>query len=509
MAFVPVSSCASEQARRLLGNGAQNVVRCGKCTRPLDKAAKDAAVAVCSRCTAADAVQEERKAVAVRKAIERLASDEGGTVSPASGVHFDVGDADDGVQVLGKGTKACCNAEDAWLGVRARPAVLVGAYCFELELLNNCLLRVGWAAANSRRALGTDDKSFGYGGTGMKSHRGKFEPYGQTHEGLTGAVIGCLLDRRDARRQTISFTLNGEDLGVAFQVPLWMMDVPLLPAVCGREDWQVAIRGGNWLFPPPALYKPLDDLASSQDSADSGYKAAQACLAPAPQEERRRVFEFDVPDQNLVEIRSSGDEVLDEEQVLDWIDRECCVPKRNCHVVITDTQHVAVIAFSDHRAARSLLKVPPPLAGSYCREDFSEAAEEVLWRRRPEDRADTTDRVARRFIAGALADDRGAVAVTSAQLRLIRGEGGAKPHGRTAEAKGPATMTSRRARSRRSRSPLEWPRSPVQMRPSSHDSGPLVPESDMEGDKTSVTDIAVQPRGAGHRPRGRPRNALF
>eukprot|EP00913_Durusdinium_trenchii_P014317 g13432.t1 len=34
----------------LLGNGAQKVARCGKCTRPLDAAAVDAKVFVCSRC---------------------------------------------------------------------------------------------------------------------------------------------------------------------------------------------------------------------------------------------------------------------------------------------------------------------------------------------------------------------------------------------------------------------------------------------------------------------------
>ena len=33
---------------------------------------------------------------------------------------------------------------------------------------------------------GTDDRSFGYGGTGMKSHANKFEPYGKLHEGSEG-----------------------------------------------------------------------------------------------------------------------------------------------------------------------------------------------------------------------------------------------------------------------------------------------------------------------------------
>ncbi|CAK9070633.1 unnamed protein product [Durusdinium trenchii] len=40
----------SAQTDFLLGNGAQKVARCGKCTRPLDAAAVDAKVFVCSRC---------------------------------------------------------------------------------------------------------------------------------------------------------------------------------------------------------------------------------------------------------------------------------------------------------------------------------------------------------------------------------------------------------------------------------------------------------------------------
>ena len=45
-----------------------------------------------------------------------------------------------------------------------------------MELKNDCLLRLGWAAAAGRRALGTDERSFGFGGTGMKSNAGRFEP---------------------------------------------------------------------------------------------------------------------------------------------------------------------------------------------------------------------------------------------------------------------------------------------------------------------------------------------
>ena len=95
-------------------------------------------------------------------------------------------DADDGVEVEegdGGWSKASCDADDAWLGVRGQPGVLHGAYQYEVKLRNACLLRIGWAAAEGRRAVGTDARSFGYGGTAMKSNSGKFEKYGEVHEG--------------------------------------------------------------------------------------------------------------------------------------------------------------------------------------------------------------------------------------------------------------------------------------------------------------------------------------
>ena len=62
-----------------------------------------------------------------------------------------------------------------WLRNQHPSTGISGAYQYEVELKNECLLRVGWAALEGRRALGTDERSFGYGGTGMKSNCGKFE----------------------------------------------------------------------------------------------------------------------------------------------------------------------------------------------------------------------------------------------------------------------------------------------------------------------------------------------
>ena len=45
-----------------------------------------------------------------------------------------------------------------------------GAYQYEVELKNECLLCVGWAALEGRRALGTAERSVGYGGTGTAAN---------------------------------------------------------------------------------------------------------------------------------------------------------------------------------------------------------------------------------------------------------------------------------------------------------------------------------------------------
>lgn len=98
-------------------------------------------------------------------------------------------DADKGVKVSECGTSVSCvhTFDKNWRGVRGQIGILTGAYQYEVELSSACLLRAGWSAPNSRRVLGKDAKSFGYGGTAMKSFDGKFEPYGEQFDQSCGA----------------------------------------------------------------------------------------------------------------------------------------------------------------------------------------------------------------------------------------------------------------------------------------------------------------------------------
>lgn len=470
----------SEQSALLLGNGAHKVPRCGKCTRPLDAAATEANKMVCARCNQEDAEKLEKR---TRRTVENKTHAVDTHSQPYKrnkAVHFCSSDADEDVLVCAGALQAESNSEDAWLGIRARPAVLHGAYAVEMELLNDCLLRVGWAAPNSRRALGTDERSFGYGGTAMKSHANKFEAYGEPHEGLTGAVITCLLDRRDPKKQTISFRLNGRDLGEAFRIPCWMARVPLMPAVSGREDWHVAIRGTDFRYKVMRPFTPLGECMVPSDIDDmttaGSYEVAREFFAPAPLESKREVETLDVPNENLIEIRSVGDEELDQEQILKWMEADMDLPPQSCHIILTESCHVGIIAFKDHRAAKSMLTAPPPSTSTLSRSSFSEEAIGLLVSVRPEERGATTDRVARRFIAGALSDDPG---ITADQLGQIRKPGG-RAHGDETLRTKPVGKVAQRTheRSWRSRSRPERPGAAARLRPNWRDRKDLPADDD-------------------------------
>ncbi|CAK9015422.1 Protein tofu-2 (21U-RNA biogenesis fouled up protein 2) [Durusdinium trenchii] len=290
------------------------------------------------------------------------------------------------------------------------------AYQYEVELKNECLLRVGWAALEGRRALGTDERSFGYGGTGMKSNCGRFEKYGEVFEAQTGAVVTCLLDRREPRRSSISYCLNGRSLGVAFRLPPWLADVPLFPAICGREDWKAICRFQDLRFPHGG-FSCLEEANRGHVADDGGAaSAAAAVFAAAPFVEERELKQLDVPDENLVELRSAGDDGIDERELKSWLIHEYGISSADFHAEFAEKMCIAVLAFTSHRVARSMLHAPPPGLQVSLRPAFSEEAQKILALRRP-DKAATTDVVARRLIAGALDGD---VKLTKEQLRQIR-----------------------------------------------------------------------------------------
>lgn len=170
------------------------------------------------------------------------------------------GDADAGVEVSEGGMKVIGRQPDGkWLGVRGRPGVLKGAYQFDVELHNEGLIRVGWATLTSKRNLGRDAKSFGYGGTAKKSHAGKYDDYGEMFQDKPGSIVSCLIDRTDPENQTISYCFNGQPLGVAFTIPAELAEEPLFPAICGKATWIASCRCSAPLLKPCSGFIPVGE----------------------------------------------------------------------------------------------------------------------------------------------------------------------------------------------------------------------------------------------------------
>nr|XP_033810484.1 heterogeneous nuclear ribonucleoprotein U-like protein 2 [Geotrypetes seraphini] len=130
-----------------------------------------------------------------------------------------------------------------WSGARSTHGVTKGRICFEAKVTKNLpveegsseipLFRVGWSVDHSFTQLGEDKFSYGFDGRGLKATDSHFEEYGQAF-GLND-VIGCFANL-EGEEVILSFSKNGEDLGVAFQVSKAdLADRALLPHVLCRN----------------------------------------------------------------------------------------------------------------------------------------------------------------------------------------------------------------------------------------------------------------------------------
>jgi hypothetical protein len=106
------------------------------------------------------------------------------------------------------------------------------SYYYEVTLVSGGLAQIGWACLagdfqpnnETGDGVGDDSNSFAVDGSrGLKFHDGKESEY--PIEWKAGDRLGCLLDNCDSMG-TISFSLNGKNLGKAFSTKL----KPLVPA---------------------------------------------------------------------------------------------------------------------------------------------------------------------------------------------------------------------------------------------------------------------------------------
>ncbi|GAB4816240.1 hypothetical protein N2152v2_003286 [Parachlorella kessleri] len=179
---------------------------------------------------------------------------------------LNVDDRDPLFAVTPDGLRCQARSESAWAGGRGTVGAFSGKVYYEATVADEGLCRVGWATQAAVLDVGTDKQSFGFGGTGKKSHARQFDDYGAAY-GLND-TIGCLLDCEGG---TISYTKNGRDLGVAFQIPKHLQGQALYPAIC-LKNAELAVNFGAAPFkfgPPPGYLglaaAPRDSVATWQD----------------------------------------------------------------------------------------------------------------------------------------------------------------------------------------------------------------------------------------------------
>eukprot|EP00928_Gymnodinium_smaydae_P033555 TRINITY_DN24006_c1_g1_i1.p1 TRINITY_DN24006_c1_g1~~TRINITY_DN24006_c1_g1_i1.p1 ORF type:complete len:720 (-),score=143.68 TRINITY_DN24006_c1_g1_i1:44-2134(-) len=217
-------------------------------------------------------------------------------------------------------------------GIKALPVVNGGAYQYEVELLRDCAIVVGWSGAMSL-AGGFDAQGYGYASSGLKVHKhGAHESYGPPF-GQRGDVIGVRAAWRKPEQRggqplldgigggedeiEISFALNGKELGVAFRLSAAPEAVngaaiPLQPHVVqppGGPLLRVRLRGGasgpnggSQLLHATTGFCPLGEVAPAHFCAFSQAVALASAERAAAAVSDDQLLRFCVPDQHVLEL---------------------------------------------------------------------------------------------------------------------------------------------------------------------------------------------------------------
>jgi ATP-dependent RNA helicase DDX1 len=184
-------------------------------------------------------------------------------------------DRDAYLAVTPDGLRCQSRAEKSWGGGRATVGAFAGAVYYEATVTDEGLCRVGWSTAAASLDVGTDRHSFGYGGTGKKSHARSFEDYGGPYG--RGDVVGCSLD---CAAGTLAFSRNGAPLGVAYALPAHLRGQALYPAVC-LKNAELALNfgapgGPPFAFGPPPGFVGLAAAPRDQTTTPAGARVARA-----------------------------------------------------------------------------------------------------------------------------------------------------------------------------------------------------------------------------------------
>jgi len=105
---------------------------------------------------------------------------------------MNIDDREAGLTMNDTGLLCQSRNEKQWAGARGCFGVIKGKYYYEVTCRDAGLSRVGWSLASATFNLGTDNKGYGFGGTGKRSHGNQFDAYGMAFG--KGNTVGCYID---------------------------------------------------------------------------------------------------------------------------------------------------------------------------------------------------------------------------------------------------------------------------------------------------------------------------
>lgn len=203
-------------------------------------------------------------------------------------------------------------------GVKGLPAIQSGRYQYEVELLRDSSMVLGWSGAMTLPGV-LDFQSYTYSSSGCKWHGLEESTYAKPY-GRKGDIVGALIDwiepetAHGTSSVQISFCLNGESLGPAFNVAGNLLDakkgapVPLQPHICQLpkgDMLKVRLRGstaGTPLAHPVEGYQPLSTVSDVDFCPFSVAVAAATSERVIMNMTADHLQSFRLPENHIVEL---------------------------------------------------------------------------------------------------------------------------------------------------------------------------------------------------------------
>ncbi|XP_077260398.1 uncharacterized protein LOC143896400 isoform X1 [Temnothorax americanus] len=134
---------------------------------------------------------------------------------------------------------------DMWAGARASHGVLNGKVYYEVRITQHYptiakdekhshMLRIGWSVPSTSMQLGEEKLSYAYTSAGQQGTDRKFTDYGSPFG--KDDVVGCYLDMTPENTVELFYTVNGKNVGSAFNISKEELgDRPLFPHILSKN----------------------------------------------------------------------------------------------------------------------------------------------------------------------------------------------------------------------------------------------------------------------------------